>query len=144
MMRVLGVGNPFRHDDGVGSFVANILGLETKLDVHSVRGDLSSVLNQLEGVDHLIVVDAVEGKNKAGKWIKLQYGIDPIPTEWSQSSTHGLGLAEALEMAKIFGSLPKKVTIYGVYGENFFPGEGLALKVETAAREIILEIQKEK
>ena len=42
------------------------------------------------------------------------------------SSTHALGLADAVELARSLGRLPQRVVVYGIEGAAFEFGNGLS------------------
>ena len=56
------------------------------------------------------------------------------------SSTHALGLAEAVELARSLGRLPQRVVVYGIEGESFAFGKGLSAAVAAAADRVTEEV----
>jgi hydrogenase maturation protease len=59
-----------------------------------------------------------------------------MPAGSLRYSTHAFGVAEAVEMDRALGGLPRRLTIYGIEGANFAAGEELTAEVESAARHV--------
>ena len=121
MIRVIGVGCEARGDDAVGLLVARLLRPYAHADVEVCEsaGDAGGLLDRLEGAERVVLVDAARGDRPAGTVERLPAGIAPRSTA---TSTHGLGLAEALDLAGPLGLLPPLVQVYVVYGRRFEPG----------------------
>jgi hydrogenase maturation protease len=51
-------------------------------------------------------------------------------------STHALGLAEALVLARVLGRRPAEVLVYAIEGRSFRPGQGLSPEVARAVRRV--------
>jgi hydrogenase maturation protease len=47
-------------------------------------------------------------------------------------STHALGVAEAIELARALGRLPARLEVYAIEGARFTAGAGLSPAVEQA------------
>jgi hydrogenase maturation protease len=54
----------------------------------------------------------------------------------SHSSTHGFGVFEALELARILGTIPERLTVIGIEGSHFGPGAELTPELEDAASQV--------
>ena len=92
----VGIGQPAAGDDGVGLLVARALAVRG----HETResADASILLTLLEDERRVVVVDAVVDGGVAGSVLQLDLGAlasGPAPL-----SSHGLGVAEALELAR--------------------------------------------
>jgi hydrogenase maturation protease len=46
------------------------------------------------------------------------------------SSTHAVGVGEAIELARTLHRLPRRVILFGVEGHSFAAGSGLSAEVE--------------
>lgn len=96
--RILGVGQPFAGDDGVGIAVLEELrrrALPTGLQLIAIA-DLLGLLPHLESGDRIVLVDAVLGA-EPGRVLEL----DPRALSAANSaSSHGLGVAHALDLAR--------------------------------------------
>lgn len=134
-MRVIGLGNEWRSDDGVGIEVARRVG------GRMFGGEPIRIIEALDGEDEVVLVDAVSTGASPGALFVFEASSDPLPTPiFGASSTHALGLAEALELARTLGRLPRKVVVYGVEAESFEFGKGLSAAVAEAADRLIQEV----
>jgi hydrogenase maturation protease len=127
-MTVIGLGNEWRSDDGVGIEIARRVGGRI------LDGEPIGIVEALEGEDDVVLVDAVSTGAEPGTLFVFEADSDPLPAPiFGASSTHTLGLAEALELARMLGRLPRKVVVYGIEGESFLFGKGLSTPVAEAA-----------
>ena len=82
------------------------------------------------------MIDAVRTGADAGtvRLIELDTATDdpedPTPSEGT--STHGIGLAGVLRLARAVGRAPKRVVVVGIEGGDFGQGEGLTPEVARA------------
>jgi hydrogenase maturation protease len=127
-MTVIGLGNEWRSDDGVGLEVARRIGGRV------LDGEPIGIVEALAGEDEVVLIDAVSTGAAPGTLFVFEADSDPLPAPiFGASSTHALGLAEALELARTLGRLPRKVVVYGIEGESFRFGKGLSSPVAEAA-----------
>ena len=68
---------------------------------------------------------------------------DSLPSPPRSTSTHGLGLGEAIELARAMGELPSRIVVYGIEGRDFARGRGLSREVEAALEEVSLRVRDE-
>jgi len=135
---VIGIGNEWRHDDGAGLAVARELRERggSGARVLEQDGDLNALLDALEGVDVALIVDSTSSAAEPGSVRRLDPSRDNLADTLPRTSSHALGLAEALELARSLGRLPKRVVVYGIEGESFVMGAGLSPCVESAVEEV--------
>jgi hydrogenase maturation protease len=114
---VLGIGNLVMSDDGIGVKVVQQLQREYRfpeyveiLDGGTLGLDL---LPKLEGIEHLIVVDAVETGQKPGTCVRLAGEELPIALE-TKVSPHQMGLKDLLSVAQLLGHSPGEMVLIGV------------------------------
>ncbi len=144
---VIGVGNIFRGDDGVGLMVAARLqemGL-ADVTVREQSGEGTSLIAAWENAAYVIVVDAVQSGAEPGTIYRLDVTEKPIPADYgSHFSGHAFGVAGAVEMARLLGKLPQRLIVYGIEGLSFTTGQGLSVEVEgvleTAVQQICGEL----
>ena len=99
-MTVIGFGNEWRGDDGVGIEVARRVGGRV------LEGEPIALVDVLDGDDEVVLVDAVSSGAPAGTLFRFEAGSEPLPAPlFGASSTHALGLAEAVELARSLGRL---------------------------------------
>ena len=60
----------------------------------------------------------------------------PLADVALRSSSHAMSIAEAVEMARVLGQLPRCLRIIGITGDDFDSGEGLSPLVERAAAQV--------
>jgi len=135
MRRVLvGVGNAYRSDDGVGLVVAERVRLRVPagVEVTLCEQEASRVLDAFEGADAAVIVDAVASGAEPGELHRFDAAATPVPARAFGSSTHAFGVGEAIELARALGKLPPAVVVIGVEGKEFAAGEGLSEPVEAA------------
>jgi len=151
---ILGLGNILLKDEGVGVHVVGEL-QEQNLpgNVEVIDGGTAGldILLLQEGLDKLVVIDALRAGDKPGTIYKLTVKVDGKEkltqvlsrTERPKISLHQIGLLDALAVAERMNCAPKEIVIIGVE-----PGEvdcGLELTDEVKKRipEIVNAVLKE-
>lgn len=141
---VIGIGNPWRRDDAAGLAVARALaGALPGVDVVEREGEPAGLIEAWDGTDMLWLVDAVASGAHPGTVHRIDVNEQELPAELFRASTHHLGLAEAVELARALERLPRQTVFFGIEGESFDAGEGLSPEVEQATREVADAIRKE-
>lgn len=131
---VIGVGNAYRRDDGVGLAVAARLRGRVPPGVRVVdcEQEPSRLIDAWQGAGSALVVDAVESGAAPGTLHRFDAAAGPLPAGVFRSSTHAFGVGDAVELARVLGRLPGRIVVYGVEGGEFAAGEGLSAPVEAA------------
>lgn len=144
-MIVVGVGNRFRSDDGLGPECATRLAgiLAASTTVVEQGGDAAQLLETLQGADDVILIDAVQSGAAPGTIFRLDPRGQPLPREIFAASTHAFGVPEAIELARAFDELPRRIVIYAVEGASFSPGTALSPEVERALDEVVHRVAAE-
>ena len=140
MIRVFGIGNPTRGDDGVGWLVAGkVKGrVPSDVDVRLALGESLELIDGWSGARVVILVDAMCSGAAPGTVHRFVAGRDPFPARTSlATSTHGPGLVEALEMARVIGREPPCLIVWGIEGECFEIGAGLSPDVAAAVPAVV-------
>lgn len=145
LLALIGVGNRFRRDDGAGLEVARRLRLADPAGVTILEreGEPASLLEAWSHADEALVVDGVSSGAEPGTVHRFEVSGDPLPAELFRPSTHALGVAEAVELARELDRLPDRLVVYGIEGENFEVGEGLTPVVEAAVAKLVTELHRE-
>jgi hydrogenase maturation protease len=147
---VVGLGNPDRGDDGIGPMVARALAgrLPADVAIHTLSGDVLSLLSEWEGFDALVCVDAAAPAPMAapGRIHRLDLADADLPREVSFTSSHGFGLAEAIALGRALQSAPQDIIVYAVEGKQFEGGAAVTPEVAAAAADaadcIVAEVER--
>lgn len=142
---VIGVGNEFRGDDGVGLHVARrIARLRIPgVEVREASGEGTALMETWVGQSRVVVIDATASGSAAGTICRLDANAGPIPSEFFHYSTHAFSVAEAVELSRALGRLPRSLVIFGIEGETFSAGCGLSDEVRESAGEVVRLIRDE-
>lgn len=138
---VLGIGNRDRSDDGAGAIVAERVRalLPEDVRVALLGGGLAGILEAWEGADAAVVVDAVCSGAPAGTVHRVDARSVALPAAHA-SSTHGLGLAQAVELARRLGTLPPQLVVLGIEAASFAPGDALSPPVAAALPALVARV----
>ncbi len=144
-IRVIGLGNRYRRDDGAGlAVLQELAGQELPgVELRAESGEGAALMEAWQGAHQVILVDAVQAGGAPGTIYRLDPWEQPIPTEFFHYSTHAFSLAEAVELARVLGQLPPGLIIYGIQGADFGSGEGLSPPVAAAVPEVAARIRQE-
>ena len=128
---VIGIGNAYRRDDAVGLVIARHLLREASntFEVREENGEGASLLEAWGQSNNVILVDATHSGAVPGTVVRLDAGVTPVPIRYFRYSTHAFGVAEAIELARSLGRLPRRLVVFGVEGNDFTAGEGLSAEV---------------
>lgn len=131
---VIGVGNEFRHDDAAGLEVVRglrALASAAGIAVREEEGETLALLEEWEGAEAVVLVDAIRSGVAPGTIHRVDATSQPIPAGLRGStSTHAVGVGEAIELARALERLPRRVVVYGVEGRRFDAGRGLSEEVQ--------------
>jgi hydrogenase maturation protease len=142
---IIGIGNEYRSDDGVGSMAARMI-REKKLNSVTMKeesGEGASLIEAWQGFENVIIVDAVSSGAKPGTVFKYEANKEILPAKFFNYSTHAFSLAEAIELARALNKLPSKLTVYGIEGKNFSAGKEISLPVREATNQVINQIMRD-
>ena len=129
---IIGIGNEFRRDDGVGILIARELkklALDS-IDVIDSSGEGGKLLQLWEDYKFVIVIDAVHSGGEAGKIYRFNISEEVLPAQFFKFSSHTFSLAESIELARKLKQLPPRLILFGIEGNDFSEGLGLTGKVE--------------
>ncbi|HEY5143975.1 MAG TPA: hydrogenase maturation protease [Solirubrobacteraceae bacterium] len=146
---VIAVGNRLRADDGAGVEVVRRLAGRVPAGVRLIElgGEPAGLLDAWDGLGTVVVVDAVRTGGEPGTVHRLDASTEPLPARMGSASTHGLGLAEALELGRALGRLPARVVVVGIeVADDRTVGGGLSRAVqdaiEGAAASVLAELER--
>ena len=129
---IICVGNQARTDDGVGPAVARHLRhTHPELAVALSSGEPMELIDLWADAERAIVVDAVMTGSEPGTLHVLDVTVHSLPVS-SRTSSHGIGLAEAVELGRSLGRLPGRLIVVGVEVSDMTPGTTLTPAVGEA------------
>ena len=137
---VIGVGNLLLKDDGIGVHIAHALqevNIPHGINLEIIDGGTSLDLPAyFEGVDKLIIIDAVKTGNKPGAIYRFHPCDLTLETK-GVISVHELGLEQSLKMMSLTGDEPKDIVIIGIEPEEIDWGMELSAELQQKIPEII-------
>ena len=140
---VLCFGNRSRGDDGAGPAVARAVRARG-LPAREHTGEVSALVEALSGLEAVVVVDALCTGGAAGTVLRFDASAEPLPVGLGRaSSTHALGVAEGIELARAMGSLPARVVVYGIEGARWELGDDLSPEIEAAVSVVADRVRDE-
>lgn len=142
MIKVIGIGNDFRHDDAAGLIAARLLKAKNLpgIEVAESSGEGAGLMDLWNGTEAVILIDATSSSGAPGSVQRFEAHLKPLPTQAFRYSTHAFSLGEAIELARAMNQLPPSLIVYGIEGKNFSAGEGLSPEVDRGVMEVVEKI----
>jgi hydrogenase maturation protease len=142
---VIGVGNSYRTDDGVGPAVVELLERRHVEGVVLARslGEATELIDRWTGADLAILVDAVLADPAHPGRVHRLVVHRPPAERGRAASSHGMDLGEAVELARVLDRLPGELVLYAVEVDRVGYGEGLTPAVAEAAERLAENIAVE-
>jgi hydrogenase maturation protease len=125
--------------------LAGLRGAVGDSELLSCDGEVGALLELFQRAPELILVDAVDGPAaglRAGELLRLEADDVALEQAALRTSTHAMGVAEAIALARALELLPERLRIIAIAGQSFTPGEGLGESVRRAADELIDELRE--
>ncbi|MBB5916734.1 hydrogenase maturation protease [Nocardia transvalensis] len=141
---VIGVGNSYRRDDGIGPDVASRIErlclpgvLATVCD-----GEPTGLLDAWAGADLAIVIDAVlcEPSTPGRIW---RTTVDALRGVTTATSSHALGIPDAVPLGRALGRLPHELVVIAVEAARLDLGAGLSAPVAAAVPRAVDAVRAE-
>jgi hydrogenase maturation protease len=144
-MLVIGIGNAWRTDDAAGLAVTDALQASPPpgVEVLAREGEPTELIDVWAGAEAVWLVDAVSSGAPPGTVHRLDASSEPLPAALFRVSSHLVGLAEAIELARALGRLPPRVVVFGIEGAHFEAGEGLSPEVADAVERVAAALCEE-
>jgi hydrogenase maturation protease len=91
----------------------------------------------------VVLVDACRGAGPSGSVHRIgPEDVDRV-ARLQHASTHSLGVAAALGLARALGALPSRLVIYAIEAGPSREGEGLSAEVARAVHEVVALVLQE-
>ena len=146
---IIGVGNEFRGDDGIGREVVRRLEgrVPDDVDLRESSGEALSLIELWGGASKVILVDAADADGEPGKVERMDASQEALPSAFFHASTHAFSVADGIEMARSLGQLPQTVIVFAIQGQHFDHGKGLSVPadrgVADALNHILAEVSRD-
>ena len=131
---VIALGAVDRGDDAVGAAVVAAVARRLSGVTVVAHEDPTGLLELWAGHEPVVVVDAIRSGAAPGAVHRLEIGSAGLQG-WARGgpgSTHAIGLAEVIEIARALGRLPGRLVVVGVEAERFDHGAPLSPAVAAA------------
>lgn len=129
-IRILGIGSPFG-DDQLGWKAIDLLSDRQELQkIYLEKCDRPgvSLLSLMKNADTVFLIDAIRSNDAVGKIHRWQ-DVE-IETKYHPTSSHAMGIAEALQLAKALQEIPKSVILFGIEMDENNYASSLSLPVQ--------------
>ena len=141
---VIGIGNPYRRDDGVALEV--LRGVEA-LRLPGVRclesdGESTALCDAWTGAQLAVVIDAMRSGAAAGTLHVGTMGADALAVHTPSGGSHALSLADALALGEVLERLPARLLVVGVEVGEVGDGPGLSEAVAAAVAAAVRAVRE--
>lgn len=142
-LRIIGIGSPFG-DDTLGFQAIERLRQEFALfpsetELLALDRPGSTLIPLLEKSDSVVIIDAMQSGQAPGTVQRLV--PEELIREKNMPSSHNLGVAESLALAKVLGVMPERLLVYGIEvgdgaaTEKWYPALWTLLRADIALPE---------
>jgi hydrogenase maturation protease len=103
MLKVIGIGNTLRGDDGIGPVVIEELkkrDLPESIQLIDVGSDAFSIIDHFENNQPVLVIDCAQMDKEPGDILKFDVNDENLPILDKAISIHGFGFSEVYKMAQ--------------------------------------------
>ena len=146
---VIGVGNTFRRDDGIGpAVVARLRELQpgdaslSGVSLAVSDGEPSQMIDLWGDAELAVVADAVRD-SRVPSGHRYELTVDALTgTVPGAASSHGIGLGDTVELAQALGRMPARLAVLAVVGRDFGFGTGLSAEVADAVGPVVERVRE--
>ncbi|MCF3143449.1 hydrogenase maturation protease [Streptomyces platensis] len=149
---VIGVGNDYRHDDGVGWAVVAGLTQRGKhrplprgVRLFCTDGDPARLISAWDDVHLAVVVDAAYAHQdrRPGRVHHLRLDGDLPDMSRGETGSHGFALSDTVRLARTLDRLPGELLLYAVEVADTSLGTGLSPQVAAAVGPLVQRIEED-
>lgn len=139
---IIGIGNPFRGDDGAGIAVVHALKEQFTSEVKLIEesGDGLLLLEDWGNAPAVFVIDATLSGATPGTIRIFNVHKGRVPSQFFPCSTHAFGLTQVIDLARILDRLPAEFLIFGIESERCELGSQMSPRVIAAVDEVAARI----
>lgn len=145
-IRIIGVGNPLMGDDGIGvAAVERLAALPLPAGVEVIDGGTGglTLLDLMAGVERVILLDAVEMGHPPGSIARFDADEIGAETQEIALSLHETGLPAVLALGRELGTLPERITVFGIEPASVERRLGLSPSVAAALGPLVERVLAE-
>ncbi|MEJ3747028.1 hydrogenase maturation protease [Actinomycetes bacterium KLBMP 9797] len=133
-MAVIGVGNMYRRDDGLGHTVAVLLtGRVPGVAVMESDGEAVRLMEAWAGARVAVVVDALRVHGGTPGRIHRLDAAGLASEQRRAANAHAVRLGDVVELARVLDCLPERLVVFAVEVTDTGYGVGLSAPVADAA-----------
>ena len=141
---VIGIGNRWRRDDGLGPRVLDELSgrLPASVELMLLDGEPARLVSAWRGRPWVLVVDAVHAGEPPGTIHQLD-GLSLVGETRPTASSHGAGLHAAVGLGRAIDQLPEALTVVGVEPGDVGHGDRMSDPVAGVFDQVLTIIEEE-
>jgi hydrogenase maturation protease len=141
---VIAPGNRFRGDDGAGPLVADRLKVRGRhVTVADGPMDALRILSLWEDAPLAVVIDAAYSGARPGTVQRIECGAGGLPKDLARCSSHGIGIAEAIDLGRVLGRMPGRLVMYVIEAKSLAFGAALSPEVESVLGDVARRVEDE-
>jgi hydrogenase maturation protease len=142
---VVGVGEPYRRDDGCGPRVVRALRgrLRPGIDLVERVAETTALIDLWDGAGLVVVVDAMRSDAPVGSVVRWEGEELAHVTAERTTSSHGLSVRDAYELGRALGRVPQRLVLYLIEAGELGPGDTLSPAVAGAVARTAEEVTAE-
>ena len=145
MLKIIGIGNTLRGDDGVGPQVISELkkeNLPDSVQIFDIGSDAFSVIDHLISEQPVLVIDCAQMDKQPGEIVKFEVKEENLSKLDKAILLHGFGFADVYKMAKKLTD-NIRCTVIGVQPKSLEFNTGLSEEVKNNIPSIIKMVIEE-
>lgn len=144
-LRIIALGDPNRGDDAIGIVAARRLRdrLAAWVPIDEQTGEAGALIDSWQGAETVIVIDAIRSGAPAGTLHRYDARRHRLPIQTKPCTSHGLGLAEAVELARAMGQLPPGLLIFGIELKQCDLGRSMSPEIGNSIEPLLVQIERE-
>ncbi len=135
----VGLGNPFRGDDGIGYLLARELHKHhPNSAIYLIHDDFTPLLTVFETFPICFIFDAIDSEAPAGTIVEIDL-LHGTLNELNRlaTSSHHLSLTKIIELGRQMDILPQAVYLFGVVGKQFELGTSVSAEAKNAIPAVV-------
>ena len=144
MKGIIGVGNPFKGDDGIGVELVKEIenrGVPSGVKTFEVGSSTFDILHIMKDLDEVIIIDAVRfGADPAEHRF---FTVQDVESLGDSETAHGTDILEILNLSENLGERPEKVLVMGIQPKETELSEEFSQPIKERLPELV-EILQEK